>query len=208
MTEFDKYQGVSTISHKIENVLKFQCLNWMLYPRVECRMSRWVWVYVDEEFVVGRESGLAGYIHRCRECWLCFGSKKRSLLHTSKGNFTLSVARNLPDGLQLTRGARILLRPDVLCAIPSHPLAYVHLTLQWNILRRTSFEINEREPYFAVAAISIGDILPQIPWQDLIRTLWRVNLMLALNRSLSNRKYILMNVLKTLSSIICMCNLH
>jgi hypothetical protein len=26
----------------IENVLKFQCLNWMLYPRVECRMSRWV----------------------------------------------------------------------------------------------------------------------------------------------------------------------
>jgi hypothetical protein len=26
---------------RIENVLKFQCLNWMLYPRVECRMSRW-----------------------------------------------------------------------------------------------------------------------------------------------------------------------
>jgi hypothetical protein len=28
----------------VENVLKFQCLNWMLYPRVESRTSRWVWV--------------------------------------------------------------------------------------------------------------------------------------------------------------------
>jgi hypothetical protein len=32
--------------------------------------------------------------------------------------------------------------------------------------------------------------------------------MLALNRSLLNREYILMNVLKALASIICMCNLH
>jgi hypothetical protein len=32
--------------------------------------------------------------------------------------------------------------------------------------------------------------------------------MLALNSSLLNREYILMNVLKTLASIIYMCNLH
>jgi hypothetical protein len=32
--------------------------------------------------------------------------------------------------------------------------------------------------------------------------------MLALNRSLLNRKCILMNVLKALASTICMCNLH
>jgi hypothetical protein len=43
---------------------------------------------------------------------------------------------------------------------------------------------------------------------DLIRALWRVNLMLALNLSLLNREYILMDVLKALASTICMCNLH
>jgi hypothetical protein len=32
--------------------------------------------------------------------------------------------------------------------------------------------------------------------------------MLALNRSLLSREYILMNVLKALDLIICMCNLH
>jgi hypothetical protein len=32
--------------------------------------------------------------------------------------------------------------------------------------------------------------------------------MLVLNRSLSNREYILINVLKALASIISMCNLH
>jgi hypothetical protein len=32
--------------------------------------------------------------------------------------------------------------------------------------------------------------------------------MLALNRSLLNREYIVMKVLKTLASIICMCNHH
>jgi hypothetical protein len=32
--------------------------------------------------------------------------------------------------------------------------------------------------------------------------------MLALNRSVLNREYILMNVLKALASIISMCNLH
>jgi hypothetical protein len=44
----------------IENVLKFQCLNWMLYPRVESRMSRWVWVLLCRwGFVADREFGLA-----------------------------------------------------------------------------------------------------------------------------------------------------
>jgi hypothetical protein len=32
--------------------------------------------------------------------------------------------------------------------------------------------------------------------------------MLALNRSLLNKEYTLINVLKALSSIICICNLH
>jgi hypothetical protein len=32
--------------------------------------------------------------------------------------------------------------------------------------------------------------------------------MLALNRSLLNMEYIVMNVLKALASMICMCNLH
>jgi hypothetical protein len=43
---------------------------------------------------------------------------------------------------------------------------------------------------------------------DLIRALWRVCLMLAFNRSLLNREYILINVLKELASVISMCNLH
>jgi hypothetical protein len=38
--------------------------------------------------------------------------------------------------------------------------------------------------------------------------LWRVSLMLTLNRSLLNKEYILMNVLKALASIISMCNLQ
>jgi hypothetical protein len=67
------------------------------------------------------------------------------------------------------------------------------------------------EPCFAGAAISISGILPQIPRRgkhkslritDLISALWKVNLMLALNRSLLKREYILMNVLKALASII------
>jgi hypothetical protein len=41
-----------------------------------------------------------------------------------------------------------------------------------------------------------------------MRALWRVNLMLVLNGSLLNREYTLINVLKALASIICMCNLH
>jgi hypothetical protein len=32
--------------------------------------------------------------------------------------------------------------------------------------------------------------------------------MLVLNRTLSNRKYIIINVLKVLASVIFMCNLH
>jgi hypothetical protein len=38
--------------------------------------------------------------------------------------------------------------------------------------------------------------------------LWRVSLILVLNRSLLNREYILINILKVLASIISMCNLH
>jgi hypothetical protein len=38
--------------------------------------------------------------------------------------------------------------------------------------------------------------------------LWSVNLMFVLNRSLLNREYILIKVLKALASIISMCNLH
>jgi hypothetical protein len=41
MTEFDTYQGASTISRKtlIENALKCQCLNWMLSPYVQMGLS-------------------------------------------------------------------------------------------------------------------------------------------------------------------------
>jgi hypothetical protein len=70
-------------------------------------------------------------------------------------------------------------------------------------------------PYFAVAAIPIGEILPpQIPRQGkhvtahVIRALWIVSLMLALNRLLLNREYVLINALKALVSIDFMCNLH
>jgi hypothetical protein len=55
----------------------------------------------------------------------CFGSKNQSLLHKFKGNFALSSARNLPAGLQFTRGTRILMRPDILFDMPSHPVAHV-----------------------------------------------------------------------------------
>jgi hypothetical protein len=41
-----------------------------------------------------------------------------------------------------------------------------------------------------------------------LRALWRVNLMLALKRSLLDSEYMLMNVQKALASIISMCNLH
>jgi hypothetical protein len=42
----------------------------------------------------------------------------------------------------------------------------------------------------------------------LISALWRVSLMLALNHSLVNRQYTLINVLKDLASIISICNHH
>jgi hypothetical protein len=44
----------------IESVLKFRCLNWMLYPRVECLCpDGFEYHFVDEEFVVGGEFRLA-----------------------------------------------------------------------------------------------------------------------------------------------------
>jgi hypothetical protein len=42
----------------------------------------------------------------------------------------------------------------------------------------------------------------------LMSALWRVSLLLVLNRLPFNREYILINVLKALASIISMCNLH
>jgi hypothetical protein len=76
---------------------------------------------------------------------VCFGPKKRSLLHKFKGNFAPSITRNLLVGLRFTRGTRILLRPDALCAIPSHPVGHVFRTLQWNCLGRASFEVHESQ---------------------------------------------------------------
>jgi hypothetical protein len=70
------------------------------------------------------------------------------------------------------------------------------------------------EPRFAGAAISIDVLMPQIPRQDrhviadLMRSLWRVNLMLVLSHSVLNRGYILMNVLKALASIVFMRSLR
>jgi hypothetical protein len=43
---------------------------------------------------------------------------------------------------------------------------------------------------------------------DLMRASWKANLMLVLNRSLLNREYILMNVLKALALIVYMCGTH
>jgi hypothetical protein len=44
----------------IENVLKLQCLNWKLYPRIESLCpDGFEYYFVDEVFVVDREFGLA-----------------------------------------------------------------------------------------------------------------------------------------------------
>jgi hypothetical protein len=75
---------------------------------------------------------------------VCFDGMKRSMLHKFKQNVGLSIAWNLPVGLQFTRCTRILLRPDVLWGMPNHPIAHVFLTLQWNCcLGRASFEVRE-----------------------------------------------------------------
>jgi hypothetical protein len=42
----------------------------------------------------------------------------------------------------------------------------------------------------------------------LMSALWRVSLLLVLSRSLLNREFILIYVLKALASIISLCNLH
>jgi hypothetical protein len=56
-----------------------------------------------------------------------------------QGNFSaLSTARNLQVGPQFTCSKSILLKPDVLCAMPTH-------MLQWNGLERASFEVHERQ---------------------------------------------------------------
>jgi hypothetical protein len=76
---------------------------------------------------------------------VCSGSKKLSLLQKFKVNFALNIARNLPVGLQFTHGTRILLRPDVLFSMPSHPVAHVFVTLQCNSLEGASFELEESQ---------------------------------------------------------------
>jgi hypothetical protein len=64
------------------------------------------------------------------------------------------------------------------------------------------------------AAILRGRCLPQFPGgasvniTDKISVLWTVSLMLALSCSLLGREYTLINVLKALTLIISICNLH
>jgi hypothetical protein len=50
---------------------------------------------------------------------------------------------NIRAGLQFARGTRML-GPDVLCAMPSHPVAHVSLALQWKSLGRASFEVQRK----------------------------------------------------------------
>jgi hypothetical protein len=45
-------------------------------------------------------------------------------------------------------------------------------------------------------------------FRSLMSALWMVSLMLVLNRSLLNREYILINVLKALALTISICNLY
>jgi hypothetical protein len=58
---------------------------------------------------------------------------------------TLSTARDLPVGHQSIRGIRISLRPDVLCAMTSHPVVHMLLTLQWNSLGRALLKVHESQ---------------------------------------------------------------
>jgi hypothetical protein len=64
--------------------------------------------------------------------------------------------------------------------------SYKALLSQFSSLRALAC-IRQSQSYFAIDSSVIT---------DLIRALWRVNLMLALSRSLLNREYNLMNVLK------------
>jgi hypothetical protein len=61
-------------------------------------------------------------------------SEHQPKLHVDGKNETNSQIRKI-----------ILLRPDVLCTMPSHPVAHVFLTLQWNSLGRVSFEVHESQ---------------------------------------------------------------
>jgi hypothetical protein len=65
---------------------------------------------------------------------VCFGLKKRSLLHKCKGNFALRITRNLQVDLQFSFGRRILLRPDVLCAMRIHPVTHVDSLLIYSYI--------------------------------------------------------------------------
>jgi hypothetical protein len=55
---------------------------------------------------------------------------------------TPSISRDLPVGLQFTRVTRILLRPNVLCAMQSHPVCPC-----------VSFEVHERQRYMCLGKL-------------------------------------------------------
>jgi hypothetical protein len=59
--------------------------------------------------------------------------------------FRTQYRKEHPGGLQFTRGTRILLSPNVLCAMPSHPVSHVFLTLQWDSLLKESFVRSPRK---------------------------------------------------------------
>jgi hypothetical protein len=92
-----------------------------------------------------------------------------------KGKFALSIATNLPAGLQFW----ILLRPDVLCAMPNHPVAHVFLTLQWNSFVRSSRKATRRasretvipnEPW--LSEVKLGIFYYIMTAQNAVHTLW------------------------------------
>ena len=61
-------------------------------------------------------------------------------------NFRTKYRKEPPSRPTLySPGTRILFRPDVLCAMPSHPVGHVFLTLQWNSLGRASFQVHESQ---------------------------------------------------------------
>jgi hypothetical protein len=74
------------------------------------------------------------------------------------------------------------------------------------VVRRNLFSRRCNFNRWLSAAISqVGQALVMVL---LMCALWRISALLVLNRSLLNREYILINVLKTLAEIISMRNLH
>jgi hypothetical protein len=59
--------------------------------------------------------------------------------------FRTQYLKEPPSRPTITRGTRILLRPDILCVMPCHPLALVFLTLKWNSTGRALFKAHESQ---------------------------------------------------------------